>query len=188
MDDNAIIRRIQNGDADAFAGLVRKYHRNLLAFIYGIVEDGHLTEDIGQEVFLDVYKSLPHFDPDRGTPFLAWLYTVARNRCISELRNRRRTEIVPIEEFHHITAAEDTAEMKLLGREAHQVLISSLKQLPEPFRTTLIMSLRGDSLDAIAHHCGIPHATVKTRLFRAREKVKLLLKEYFGGAAYERRI
>jgi RNA polymerase sigma-70 factor (ECF subfamily) len=188
MDDNAIIRRVQKGDVDAFSGLVHKYHRNLLAYIHGIVEDGHLTEDIGQEVFLDVYKSLPDFNPERGTPFLAWLYIVARNRCISELRNRGRMENVPVEEFHHLTAAEDTAEMKLLGREAHQVLISSLKQLPEPFRTTLIMSLKGDSLDAIAHQCGIPHATVKTRLFRAREKVKLLLKEYFGGAGYERGI
>jgi RNA polymerase sigma-70 factor (ECF subfamily) len=83
MDDNPIIRRIQNGDLDAFAALVRKYHRDLLRFIHRLVRDPHLAEDIGQDVFLDVYQSLARFNPERETPFVAWLYIVARNRCVS---------------------------------------------------------------------------------------------------------
>lgn len=188
MNDNAIIRLIQNGNVDAFAQLVQKYHRNLLAFIYRFVRDPHLTEDIGQEVFLDVYKSLAKFDPETGTPFSAWLYISARNRCISELRKRGRTEIVPLEDYHITADSADSAEERLIGHEGRQALAASLEQLPEPFRTTLVKSLQGASLHEIACQCGIAPATVKTRLFRAREKMKLLMKEYVGGICHEPRI
>jgi RNA polymerase sigma-70 factor, ECF subfamily len=188
MDDHTIIRRIQGGDVDAYAGLVRKYHRNLLAFIFRIVRDAHLAEDIGQEVFLNVYKELPRFAPDRGTPFSAWLYISARNRCISELRKQGRRELAPIEQYHLLASGEQTAEAALISREDREALSASLVELPEPFRSTILMSLQGASLDDIAERCGVPLSTVKTRLFRAREKLKLLLKEHFGGIAHERRI
>jgi RNA polymerase sigma-70 factor (ECF subfamily) len=188
MDDYRIIRRVQEGDAEAFAVLVRKYHRHLLAFIFRLVRDRHLAEDIGQEAFLDVYKSLSRFEQDRGTPFVAWLYVAARNRCVSEIRRRGRMDVVPAEDFLHVAAAGDTAEAALLRQEERQALQSSLAQLPEPFRSTIMMSLQGDSLDAIAFRCGIPRATVKTRLFRARERLKQYLRQYFGGVGHERQI
>lgn len=188
MNDNAIIRLIQGGDVDAFAQLVRKYHKNLLTFIYRFVRDPHLSEDIGQEVFLDVYKSLSKFDPEMGTPFSAWLYISARNRCISELRKRGRGESVPLEDHHMISGAADSAEEALIGREGRQALAASLVQLPEPFRTTMVRSLEGGSLNEIACQCGISQATVKSRLFRARERMKQLMKEYVGGIGHERRI
>ena len=188
MNDNAIIKLIQGGDVDAFAQLVHKYHRNLLAFIYRFVRDPHLAEDIGQEVFLDVYKSLSKFDPEMGTPFSAWLYISARNRCISELRKRGRTESVQLEDYHIITGTEDTAEQALIRQEGRQALAASLEQLPEPFRTTILRSLQGASLNEIACQCGITQATVKTRLFRAKEKLKQLMKEYVGGVGHERRV
>jgi RNA polymerase sigma-70 factor (ECF subfamily) len=65
---------------------------------------------------------------------------------------------------------------------------ASLARLPEPFRSTILMSLTGASIDDIADRYGIPRATVKSRLFRARERIKELLKGYFGGVGHERRI
>lgn len=188
MNDNVIIRLIQNGDVDAFGQIVQKYHKNLLAFIYRFVRDPHLTEDIGQEVFLDVYKSLSKFDPEMGTPFSAWLYISARNRCISELRKRGRTENVPLEDYHIITSGVETADEALIRQEGLDALAASLEQLPEPFRTTMVRSLQGASLNEIASQCGIPQATVKTRLFRAKEKMKQLMKEYVGGVCHEPRV
>jgi len=186
MNDNAIIKLIQGGEVNAFAQLVRKYHKNLLAFIYRCVRDPHLTEDIGQEVFLDVYKSLPKFDLESGTPFSAWLYISARNRCISELRKSGRSEKIPLEDFHAITSAADTAEEVLIRHEGRLALAASLEQLPEPFRTTMIRSLQGASLNEIACQCGISTATVKTRLFRAKEKMKQIMKNSVGGVCHER--
>jgi RNA polymerase sigma-70 factor (ECF subfamily) len=152
------------------------------------VRDSHLSEDIGQDVFLEVYKSLPKFDPEKGTPFSAWLYISARNRCISELRKRGRIENIPFEDYHITTDAEETAEGALIGHEKRRALSASLEQLPEPFRTTILKSLQGASLNDIADQCGISQATVKTRLFRAKEKLKQLMKVYVGGAVHERRI
>lgn len=188
MDDTTIIRRIQDGEVDAYAELVHKYHRNLLAFIFRIVKDAHLAEDIGQEVFLNVYKHLSGFDPGQGTPFPAWLYIVARNQCISELRKQRRTIVVPTEQLHGAVAEGENAEAALISREEREALVATVSELPEPFRTTILMSLQGTSLDDIAQRCGVPQATVKSRLFRAREKLKLLLKEHFGGIGHERGI
>lgn len=188
MNDNAIIRLIQSGDVDAYAQLVQKYHGNLLTFIYRFMRDPHLSEDVGQEVFLDVYKSLSKFDPEMGTPFSAWLYICARNRCLSELRKRGRIENVPLEDYHMITTAEDGAEEALIRHERRRALAASLEQLPEPFRTSMVKSLKGASLAEIACQCGISQATVKSRLFRAKEKLKLLMKEYVGGVVHERRI
>ena len=188
MDDYRIIQLIQEGDVDAYSLLVRKYHRNLLAFIFRLVGDADLAEDIGQEVFLNVYKELPRFDRDRGTPFAAWLYIIARNQCVSALRKQGRTELMPEEWLHQIASAEDSAETALIRREQQEALAATLLDLPEPFRTTILMSLDGASLDEIADTCSVPLATVKTRLFRAREKIKLLLKEHFGGVTHERNI
>jgi RNA polymerase sigma-70 factor (ECF subfamily) len=188
MNDNAIIKRIKDGDVDAFAGLVRKYHKNLLTFIYRFVQDPHLSEDIGQEVFLDVYKSLAKFDPEMGTPFSAWLYISARNRCLSELRKQGRGESVPLEDYHMITGTEESAEAALIRHEGRQALAASLEQLAEPFRTAMIKSLQGATLHEIATQCGTSQDTVKSRLFRAKEKMKQLMKAYVGGVVHEPRI
>jgi RNA polymerase sigma-70 factor (ECF subfamily) len=188
MDDYRIIKLIQEGDVDAYALLVRKYHRNLLAFIFRIVGDSDFAEDIGQEVFLNVYKELPRFDMERGTPFAAWLYIIARNQCVSGLRKQGRTVLMSDEQFQQLASAEESAETALIRQEQQEALAATLTDLPEPFRTTILMSLNGASLDEIAVKCCVPLATVKTRLFRAREKIKFLLKEHFGGVSHERKI
>jgi RNA polymerase sigma-70 factor, ECF subfamily len=188
MDDNAIIRRIQAGDVDAYAVLVHAYHRSLLTFIFRIVRDAALAEDIGQEVFLSAYKELPRFNTEQGTPFAAWLYIAARNRSISELRKMGRTELMPAEELQRFPGGEQSAEALLIREEEKAALAASLAQLPEPFRSTILMSLEGATLEEIAERCGVPKATVKSRLFRAREKIKQALHKHFGGVGHERSI
>jgi RNA polymerase sigma-70 factor, ECF subfamily len=188
MNDNAIIRLVQDGNTEAFAQLVQKYHKNLLSFIYRLVKDPQLTEDIGQEVFLSVYKSLSKFDPELGTPFVAWLYIIARNRCINDLRKRGNVKNLQIEDFSQLPSVKDTAEEELVRHEGLQALESSLEQLPEPFKATIIKSLQGASLNEIANECGIPLSTVKSRLFRAKEKIKQLMNGYVGGVSHERKI
>ncbi len=188
MDDRIIIERVQGGDVDAYALLVERYHRNLLAFIFRLVKDAHLAEDIGQEVFLNVYRELPRFDPDRGTPFAAWLYIVARNQCVSELRRRGRAETVATECLEGIAAGGESAEAALIRAEELAALRATLEELPEPFRATILMSLTGATLEEIARRSGVGPATVKTRLFRARERLAQMLKGQFGGVGHERGI
>ena len=86
LNDIEVIKRIKSGEIDAFSLLVEKYHRRLLIFIHRLVGDKSIVEDVGQEVFLNVYKSLDNFDEQAGVPFSAWLFIAARNRALSELR------------------------------------------------------------------------------------------------------
>ena len=188
MDDQTIIERIRRGDVDAYALLVRKYHKNLLSFIFRIVRDAHLAEDIGQEVFLKVYKELSSFDPSRGTPFAAWLYIVGRNQAPSELRKLKRREPVEGEPWDQVAAHGRSAEEALIRQEELEALRTSVEELPEPFRTTIIMSLKGATLEEIARNCGVPLATVKTRLHRAKEKIMHLVKGHVGGVDHERKV
>ena len=88
MDDTEIIKNVQAGNNESFSIIVERYHRHLLNFIYRLLGDPQVVEDIGQEVFLSVYKSIRNFDVNRGIPFSAWLFITARNRCISELRKK----------------------------------------------------------------------------------------------------
>ncbi len=180
MDDSYIIGQVKKGNIEAFSVLVEKYHRHLLNFIFGIVQDGGIVEDIGQEVFVSVYKSLKNFDETKGTPFSAWLFIAARNRCISELRSKAGKESVPLENCD-LRSRDCNPEELLIHNETRKALAMALQQLPEPYRSTVLNSMRGDSLEEIAIRENISAGTVKSRLFRAKKRMKLLLGEYYGG-------
>jgi len=186
MEDHLIIGRVQEGDAEAFSLLVEKYHRGILNFIFRLVGDEKIVEDLGQDVFLEVYKSLKDFDVGRGTPFSAWLFITARNRCISELRKRKGTTAVSLEEVADLGADLMSAEDLLIQSEQQQMAGRLLDQLAEPFKRPLVMSLNGSSLKEIARACGIAPGTAKSRLCRAKEKLKLLAGGNLGGKEYER--
>jgi RNA polymerase sigma-70 factor (ECF subfamily) len=185
MEDAAIIRRVRNGDTEAFSALVQKYHRPLLGFIYRLTGNREIVEDIGQEVFLNVYRSLSGFDETRGTPFSAWLFTAARNRCISELRRNKAGERISLDEIFAARSGGDSIEDRVIADEQWQAVQASLEHLPEPYRSTLLKSLQGEALSEIACDCGISAGTVKSRLSRAREKLKTFVMSYLGGKSYE---
>jgi RNA polymerase sigma-70 factor (ECF subfamily) len=186
MDDAAIIQRIQAGDEDAYALLVRRHHQELLRFIHRLVRDAHLTEDIGQEVFLDAYKALPRFDTDRGVPFAAWLCVIARNRCVSELRKRGKRTLVPLDALEEqLQSDPKSMDARLIAQEERQALAACLARLEEPFRSTLLLSLEGDLVEEIALKAGVTQGAIKTRLFRAREKLRRLFAASFPGVRYE---
>jgi RNA polymerase sigma-70 factor (ECF subfamily) len=185
VDDNDVVKSVQAGDTEAFAFLVDKYHRHLLNFIYRLVGVSETVEDIGQDVFLSIYKSIKNFDIQRGVPFPAWLFITARNRCISELRKKNLT-VLSIEETGDLAARSMTPEETVSEKERLLAIQAALEQIPEPYKSTVLQSLRGDSLEQIALANRISVGTVKSRLFRAREKIRLLLRDYLGGDDYER--
>ncbi|WP_243357719.1 RNA polymerase sigma factor [Fundidesulfovibrio terrae] len=188
MEDEQIIRLVQAGDSEAYAALVRRHHRELLGFIHRLVRDAHLAEDIGQEVFLAAYKALPRFDPDRGVPFAAWLCVIARNRCVSALRARGRTRLVQVEDAPELAADAPGMDARLIASEERKALAESLEKLDEPFKSTILLSLEGELVEDIACRMGVPASTIKTRLFRAREKLRRLFAASTGGICHERQL
>jgi RNA polymerase sigma-70 factor (ECF subfamily) len=180
VEDLEIVKLIRNGDTAAFRGLVEKYHKPILGFIYRIVCRQDLVEDIGQEVFLCAYQSLDNFDSNRGVPFSAWLFTIARNRCFTELRKKKIRRECPIED--ETMAADDALgpDGRMERKEISVALQKAVNGLEEPFRSTLIGVLEGGTIESLSLGRGLSRNTVKTRLFRAREKLKKMLTFKYG--------
>jgi len=179
VEDYKIIRQVREGEREAFAILVEKYHHRLLNFIHRIVGDKELVEDLGQEIFLSVYKSLSGFDEKKGTPFSAWLFIIARNHAVSALRKNSQHYPVAQLSIDHCHDHRDGGVEILLDREKRMALEHSLAQLPEKFRRVIIQSLEGKKLEDIAQAETIALGTVKSRLFRAKIKMRELITLYF---------
>lgn len=180
LDELEIIRKIKAGNTNSYAFLVERYHRPLLSYIFKIIRNKDLAEDIGQDVFFSVYRSLNSFDENNGVPFSAWIFTAAKNRCITVLRQRQNREQIDLNELEFLEDGKNSPEEQLLEHEEMSAVIASLQQIPEPYKKTILMSLEGRSLEKIAVSQGITLGTVKSRLFRARERMKTLVAAYFG--------
>jgi len=181
MDEPGIIRAVKAGDSKRYALLVERYHRPLLAFIFRMIGDRQLTEDIGQEVFFNAYRKIKGFDEKKGVPFSAWLFTIARNSCLTVLRRKGLGNSLDIDQVADFLAdGRKNPEEELLARERLSAVAASLQQVPEPFRKTITMSLAGCSLENIACSQKITVGTVKSRLFRAKELMRLLIGTCFG--------
>jgi RNA polymerase sigma-70 factor (ECF subfamily) len=113
-------------------------------------------------------------------PFAAWLFITARNRCISELR-RKRLRTISLDASTILPAHEKTPEQAASDQERLAAIHAALEQLPEPYKQTILQSLDGGSPEEIAHTQNISRGTVKSRLSRARQKMKLLLHGNPGG-------
>jgi RNA polymerase sigma-70 factor, ECF subfamily len=186
VDDNHIIERVRGGDTEAFALLVERYHRPLLSFIRGLVQDAGAVEDLGQDVFLNVFRNLGEFQVERGVPFAAWLFIAARNRCVSHLRACRGRCFTELDGIGELPSRTQSAEELLLAGERRELVHKALHLLPEPFRATLLRSLAGQSLEEIALAQGLSSGTVKSRLFRAKKLIKAILEKFLKGDSRER--
>ncbi len=182
MDELETIRAVKAGDTRSYALLVERYHRPLLTFIFKMIRDRQLTEDIGQEVFLSVYKNIQSFDETKGAAFSAWIFTIARNSCISAKRQRGLADVLVIDLAEDLLAdGRKNPEESLLARERISLVAAALQQVPEPFRKTIMMSLAGCSPATIAHSEKITLGTAKSRLFRAKERMRLLVGAILGN-------
>jgi RNA polymerase sigma-70 factor (ECF subfamily) len=175
VEDEEVLKRIKNGDTNAYSEIVHKYHRHLLNFIYAYVGDERIVEDIGQDTFISAFKSIANFDLSRGTPFSAWLFTIAKNRCASAYRHNKRVSLISLNEISDLPDTIQRPDTKLIYKENFELISAALEQLPEPFKSTLIDNIKGKCLEEIAISKNIAIGTVKSRLSRARDRLKNIL-------------
>ncbi len=96
--DAALMLRVKRGDRAAFTGLVEKYKQPVMNFVFRSLRDEAEAEDVAQNVFLQVYKSRARYE--RTAKFSTWLFTIARNLCLNEIRRRSRHPAESLEETH----------------------------------------------------------------------------------------
>ena len=175
--DAELIQRILADDQGAFTALMKKYQKQVHALAWRKVGDFHIAEEITQDTFLKVYQNLATLKhPQR---FAGWLYVITNQRCIAWLRKSRRpmqslesmpaAEVEELSYFQHLAAQhEETATTQ-----RRAVVKHLLQKLPESERTVVTLHYLGEmSCEEISRFLGVSPNTIKSRLHRARKRLK----------------
>ena len=192
--DATLMLRVKRGDRAAFAELVEKYKQPLFNFVFRTLRDEAESEDVAQNTFLQVYKSRDRYE--RTAKFSTWLFTIARNLCLNEIRRRSRHPAESIEESHaeyedqprqqyedktHIAAPD-----KLLHSELAQKIEEALADLPENQRTAILLCRQDElSYEEIAEVLDCSLSATKSLIHRGRETLKEKLKPYLQSGEWE---
>ena len=160
----ALVARFQRGDEEAFSALYLRYFDRIYAYLRVILTDLASTEDATQQVFVKLYEALPRYE-DRGQPFRAFLFVIARNHAINELRQRRRLDPVdPVEIDRYREPVEAAAEAQLPWVSDRE-LLALIERLPVAQRQVLVLRFMLD----------LSHAQIAQILERNPEDVRALL-------------
>ena len=185
--DAALMLRARRGDRAAFSGLVDKYKQPVMNFIHRSLRDEAEAEDLAQNVFLQAWKSRGRYR--QTAKFSTWLFTIARNLCLNEIRRRSRHPAESIEEEHaeHEDQPhrqyEDRSQMappeQLLQGELARKIEEALAGLPENQRTAILLCRQDElSYEEIAEVLDCSLSATKSLIHRGRETLKEKLKPY----------
>ena len=170
--DFGVLRKAQRGDERAFSLIVRAYEVPVFNYVMRLVGDRALAEDLTQEVFIRVFQGLPKFS--LRSKFTTWLFQVTKNRVLDELRASERRP-------RALVAIDDAPPLEAVDAPVEQVeMIDALWTAVDGLNTDLKMALLlrdvvGLSYNEIADALDTTLATVKWRIFKAREEVQLAL-------------
>jgi RNA polymerase sigma factor (sigma-70 family) len=188
--DSQLIREIKDGRVECYAELINRYERRILAFILHMLKSYNMedmAEDLAQETFYKAFRSLQSFR-DVEASFSTWLYTIARNTVLSELRKSRNSEVY-LEDSKQQPARisiDKLPEQELLRTERVHLVRQAINKLPEKQRTALILR-EYEQLDykEIAVILDSTVSSVKSLLFRARHSIKQQLEPYMFDASFD---
>jgi RNA polymerase sigma-70 factor, ECF subfamily len=184
-DDFKLIEAFRKGDEKAFEEIVRRYHRQVANIIYLTLGNRDEVDDLSQEVFVRVFRSLDRFEFDSS--LYSWIYRIAVNLCIDEIRKKKIRKLIPLD-FLTEGKLEDerrhkeivTGSDELLQKEKREMVLEALNKLSPIHRAVILLREYQDmSYGEIAKTLHISPQAVKSRIFRAREELRGLLKDYF---------
>ena len=185
--DAALMLRVKQGDTGAFAELVDKYKQPVMNVAYRMLRDATEAEDLAQNVFVQVHKSAHRYQV--SSKFSTWLFTIARNLCLNEIRRRARhpassldaphpdQEDQPLHQFEDRRTASPPAS--LLHGELEEKIGEALAELPENQRLAILLCRQDElSYEEIAKVLGCSVSATKSLIHRGRETLKQKLKPY----------
>lgn len=192
--DAALMLRVKRGDRAAFAELVEKFKQPVCNFVFRTLRDETEAEDVAQNVFLQVWKSRDRYE--RTAKFSTWLFTIARNLCLNEIRRRSRHPAESLEESHaeHDDLPSRQYEDKkiflptdnVLHGELAKKIEEALAELPENQRTAILLCRQDElSYEEIAEVLDCSLSATKSLIHRGRETLKEKLKPYLHSGEWE---
>jgi RNA polymerase sigma-70 factor, ECF subfamily len=192
--DAALMLRVKQGDTAAFTTLVEKYKQPVLNLAFRTLRDETEAEDLAQTVFVQAWKSTARYQP--SAKFSTWLFTIARNLCLNEIRRRKRHPAESLDQtrddaddqpLHQVEDRRASAAPEdLLRSELEDKVDEALSALPENQRTALFLCRQEElSYEEIAEVLGCSLSATKSLIHRARETLKARLKPYLHTGVWE---
>lgn len=177
--DHCLLEATRAGDEAAFAELVRRYRNQITNYVYRMTNDYDTAVDLAQETFVRVYRAAERYQSNYA--FSTYIYRIATNLAISELRRRKRRRLVSLTAFFQRRDQEgDLCEFDppdsrplqdttLVEDERRSAVARAIATLPDKYRAPLVLrDVEGHSYDEIAHILEMSEGTVKSRINRAR--------------------
>lgn len=159
----------------AFRAFVVRYERMVFALLSRMLGHGPEVEDLAQEAFVRAYRAFPDFDLAGPAKPSTWLLTIA-TRLALDARKKKRLDQTSLDDSNESSSG-STPEIALERRELGRAIAEAAKALPDEQRAALVLAeLHGLSIAEVAEALEVPENTAKTRLFRAREKMREALK------------
>jgi RNA polymerase sigma-70 factor (ECF subfamily) len=177
-DDEALARAYCEGDEASFEELVHRYMKPIFNFAFRMVGTYSDADDVAQDVFVQVYKSLPSARLDM--PFRPWLYVIARNKCLDFLKRKRPIMFSALERpdssespIASIADREPLPDEIAERADLQRLLRDAIARLPERYRTVVSLRYAGElTFGEIAQALSLPENTVKTHFQRAKQMLK----------------
>ncbi len=175
--DAELIRRVLQGDQDAFSPLVTKYQKRVHALVWRKIGDFHIAQEVTQDAFLKAYQKLGTLK--NHTQFPGWLYVIAANLCSDWFRKNpppeQSLEVTDVSEVNQVSYSRYIAEKQATETDETRrgIVKKLLQKLPESERTVMTLYYLGEmTIKAISEFLGVSPNTVKSRLSRARNRLK----------------
>ena len=174
-DDFTLVKRFVDGQESAFNQLVVRHKEMVRSIIYITVNHADYIDDIAQDVFVKIYKNLKHFRYE--SQFSTWVYRITINKCKDHLRKLKiRRMFLPISDNFE---KEDIINNHTETANTNEIVRNAISKLPEKLKIPLpLKDIEGFSYQEIADSVQCEIGTVKSRIFRAREKLKIILQPY----------
>ncbi len=182
MDETALIHEAQHGDLQAFNALVLHHQSRVYNLAYRVMGESDSAADMTQEAFISAYKNIRRF---RGGSFKAWLMRITTNACYDELRRRKRRPQASLDALYVVDedpspslhSESENPEKSLQSGELAAAIQACISALPEHQRIAAVLcDVQGYSYEEISSLMGISLGTVKSRLSRARSKLRECLR------------
>ena len=178
--DQQLIETILNGDAKSYGQLVNRYKDLVYTLAYRMLKHREEAEEVAQDAFVKVYRSLNKFKGD--SKFSTWIYKVTYNTCLDRLKkNKKHFNDVPIDEYtEHKLETIDNALEGMIKMERSDLIKRCINKLPSESSYLLTLYYFEElSLDEMSKIIGIKSNTIKVKLYRARKKLAEILHQYF---------
>ena len=183
--DQELVDRAKNGDLKAFDLLVLKYQRRVFRLISRVIKNNSEVEDVAQECFIKAFRAIHQFRGDSA--FYTWLYRIAVNTAKNYLFSKGKRPIALSElkksedsdSFDMLDAvSNENPEGNMAGLQIAEAVNKAVKKLPDELSAAVVLrEMDGLSYEEIAEVMNCPIGTVRSRIFRAREAIDVIVKE-----------